>query len=317
MSTSDGRDKADLEVRIGPLALKNPVMTASGTYGYGNDIQPASTMARLGAVCTKGLSLKPRDGNPPPRIWETDCGMLNAIGLANMGMERFLKKILPDLKAHGVTVVANIFGECDDDFKALAGMVRGEEGISALELNISCPNVKKGGVLFGRDPALAAGITKNVIRAGGLPVIVKLTPAAENLQEVAKAVEEAGACAVTAVNTFRGMAIDPETGMPRLSTVIGGLSGPAIKPIALRMVYELYTAVSIPIIASGGIFSAGDALEYMMAGAAAVQTGTGNLIDPATPFRVLDGIADYCAEKQTSPAGLTGLTHRLVGSRRL
>ena len=317
MSTSNGRDSADLEVRIGPVTLKNPVITASGTYGYGNDIQPAATMARLGAFCTKGLSLKPRDGNPPPRIWETDSGMLNAIGLANMGMERFLEDVLPDLIAQGVTVVANIFAECDDDFRALAAMVRGEEGISALELNISCPNVKKGGVLFGRDPALAAGITDSVIRASGLPVIVKLTPAAQNLVEVARAVEEAGACAVTAVNTFRGMAIDPETGMPRLSTVIGGLSGPAIRPIALRMVYELYTAVAIPIIASGGIFSAADALEYLMAGAVAVQTGTGNLIDPATPFKVLDGIADYCGKKKTTPAELTGLTHRLVGSRRL
>jgi dihydroorotate dehydrogenase (NAD+) catalytic subunit len=302
----------DLTVTLGPVKLKNPVLTASGTYGYGNDIQPAQVMARLGAVCTKGLSLRPREGNPPPRIWETRAGMLNAIGLANMGIEAFLKDVLPELKGGGVTVFANIFSENEEEFDILARMLRGVEGIAAIELNVSCPNVKKGGLLLGKDPQLAAKITGKVASASGLPVFVKLTPEAENLTLVARAVLDGGASGVTAVNTFRGTAIDPATGKPRLSTVFGGLSGPAIKPVAMRMVFELYRDLGLPIIASGGIMTHEDAVEYMMAGASAVEVGTASFADPLAPFKILEGIEEYCRAGGTEPRRLTGLTHRVI-----
>ncbi len=250
----------DLGVSIGSLRLKNPVMTASGTYGYGHDVQPAALMARLGAVCTKGLSLKPRDGNPPPRIWETECGMLNAIGLANMGIEKFLGSVLPGLEKAGVTVIANIFAESEEDFVALAGLLQGAAGIAAVELNVSCPNVKQGGMLFGMDPKLTAKLTAEVASRCGRPVIVKLTPQAGDLLAVARAAQDAGASAVTAVNTFKAMAVDHETARPRLSTIFGGLSGPAVRPIVMRIVYELHGALSIPVIASGGIMTSRDAV---------------------------------------------------------
>jgi dihydroorotate dehydrogenase (NAD+) catalytic subunit len=277
----------DLAVSLGSLRLKNPVMTASGTYGYGHDVQPPALMEKLGALCTKGLSLKPRDGNPPPRIWETECGMLNAIGLANMGIEKFLGSVLPDLAGAGVTVIANIYGESEGDFEALAGMLRGVSGIAAVELNVSCPNVKLGGMLFGMDPGLTARLTAGVVERSGLPVIVKLTPQAGDLVAVARAAQDAGASAVTAVNTFKAMAVDSETARPRLSTVFGGLSGPAIRPIVMRIVYELYGALSIPIIASGGIMTSRDAVEYLMAGATAVQVGMASFLRPQDPFDVL------------------------------
>jgi dihydroorotate dehydrogenase (NAD+) catalytic subunit len=289
-------------------------MTASGTYGYGHDVQPAALMAQLGAVCTKGLSLKPRDGNLPPRIWETECGMLNAIGLANMGVEKFLGTVLPELEEAGVTVIANIYAESEGDFETLAGMLRGAAGIAAVELNVSCPNVKKGGMLFGTDPGLTARLTGRVAAASGLPVIVKLTPQAGDLLAVARAAQDAGASAVTAVNTFKAMAVDPETARPRLSTLFGGLSGPGIKPIVMRIVYELYGALSIPVIASGGIMSSRDAVEYLMAGAAAVQVGMASFLRPQAPFEVLSGLAEACAGKGMGPAELTGMTHRLVRS---
>jgi dihydroorotate dehydrogenase (NAD+) catalytic subunit len=291
----------DMSVRIGGLVLKNPVITASGTYGYG-DIQPVETMARLGAACTKGLSLRPREGNAPPRIWETEAGMLNAIGLANMGIEKFLGENLPALKAGGVTVIANIYGESEEDFASLA----------AIELNVSCPNVSRGGMLFGRDPSMTSRLTQRVAAASSLPVIVKLTPQAEDLAAVARAAEDAGAAAVTAVNTFRAMAIDPLTGRPRLSTVMGGLSGPAVKPIVMRMVYELAGALSIPVIASGGVMTGLDAVEYLMAGACAVQVGMASLLRPQAPFDILAQLEAHCREHRTSPAGLTGLTRRLL-----
>jgi len=303
---------ADLAVAIGGLALKNPVLTASGTHGYGHDIQPVAAMAQLGGVVTKGLSLRPRDGNPPPRLFETHGGMLNSIGLANMGVERFLREALPALRGAGVTVIANIFGESEEEFEELARMLGGGEGIGALELNVSCPNVKKGGVLFGKDPGAAARMTEAVVKRAAVPVIVKLTPEAGVL-EVARAVEGAGAAGVTAANTFRGMAIDPETGRPRLGALFGGLSGPAIKPIVLRIVYELSQALIVPVIASGGIMSATDAVEYLMAGATAVEVGTASFLDPAAPFTILRGVAEYCARKGVAARDLVGLTHRIVG----
>jgi dihydroorotate dehydrogenase (NAD+) catalytic subunit len=302
----------DLAVSLGSLRLKNPVMTASGTYGYGHDVQPPALMEKLGALCTKGLSLKPRDGNPPPRIWETECGMLNAIGLANMGIEKFLGSVLPDLAGAGVTVIANIYGESEGDFEALAGMLRGVSGIAAVELNVSCPNVKLGGMLFGMDPGLTARLTAGVVERSGLPVIVKLTPQAGDLVAVARAAQDAGASAVTAVNTFKAMAVDSETARPRLSTVFGGLSGPAIRPIVMRIVYELYGALSIPIIASGGIMTSRDAVEYLMAGATAVQVGMASFLRPQAPFDVLSGLSAYCVEKSMGPAELTGRTHKII-----
>ena len=301
----------DMSVRVGGLVLKNPVITASGTYGYA-DIQPVEAMAQLGAACTKGLSLRPREGNPPPRIWETEAGMLNAIGLANMGIERFLGESLPALKAGGVTVIANIYGESEEDFASLAALLGGAGGVSAIELNVSCPNVSRGGMLFGRDPSMTSRLTRKVAAASSLPVIVKLTPQAEDLAAVARAAQDAGAVAVTAVNTFRAMAIDPLTGRPRLSTVTGGLSGPAVKPIVMRMVYELAGALSIPVIASGGVMTGLDAVEYLMAGACAVQVGMAGLLRPQAPFDILAQLEAHCREHRTSPAALTGLTRRLL-----
>ena len=283
-----------LEVDLGPVRLKNPVMTASGTFGYGHDIQPASMNARLGAICTKGLSLEPRAGNPPPRIWETPSGMLNAIGLANMGVEAFLADVLPLLEREGVTVIANIFADSMEDFGRLAGRLAGTGGIAALELNVSCPNVKQGGIHFGRDPQLAAELTAHVSERSGLPVIVKMTPEAPDIGAVARACEQAGACALSAINTIRGMAVDVENARPRLATVYGGLSGPALKPVALRIVHELSRQVSIPICGIGGISSAEDALEFLMAGASAVQVGTACFLDPEAPFKVIDGLEAWC-----------------------
>ncbi len=270
---------ADLRVTLGSVTLKNPVLTAAGTYGYGHDIQPAATMARLGAICTKGLSLKPRAGNPPPRIRETRGGLLNAIGLENMGIEAFLKEVLPLLKKAGVTVFVNIFSEDEEEFAVLGRMLRGETAVTAIELNLSCPNVKRGGIAFGKDPQAIAKITSAVAATSNLPVFVKLTPEAPSITEAARAAISGGACGVTAVNTFRALAIDHATGRPYLSTIFGGLSGPAIKPIAMRMVFEIYRDLSVPIIASGGIVSAGDAIEYLMAGATAVGVGTASLAD--------------------------------------
>ncbi|MBW2260417.1 MAG: dihydroorotate dehydrogenase [Deltaproteobacteria bacterium] len=289
-----------LAVNLGPVRLKNPVMTASGTCGYGHDVQPAGLNASLGAICTKGLSLEPRQGNPPPRIWETPAGMLNAIGLANMGVEAFLADVLPLLEQAGVTVIANIFADSMEDFGRLAARLAKAGGIAALELNVSCPNVKQGGIHFGRDPDRAAELTAHVSERSGLPIIVKMTPEAPDIAAVARACEQAGACALSAINTIRGMAVDVERARPRLATVYGGLSGPALKPIALRIVHELSKQVSIPIVGIGGISSAEDALEFLMAGASAVQVGTATFLDPQAPFQVLAGLETWCTEHETT-----------------
>jgi dihydroorotate dehydrogenase (NAD+) catalytic subunit len=296
-----------LEVDLGPLRLKNPVLTASGTFGYGHDVQPASLNARLGAVCTKGLSLEPREGNPPPRICETPCGMLNAIGLANMGVEAFIADALPLLERAGVTVIANIFADSMDDFGVLASRLAEAGGIAALELNVSCPNVTQGGIHFGRDPDLAARLTEHVVERSGLPVMVKMTPEAPDIAAVARACEQAGACALSAINTIRGMAVDVERARPRLASVYGGLSGPALRPIALRIVHELSKQVSIPICGIGGISSTEDALEFLVAGASAVQVGTASFLDPRTPFAVIEGLERWCVEHDTT-------VRRIVGS---
>jgi len=294
-----------LDVDLGPLRLKNPVMTASGTWGYGHDVQPPSLSARLGAVCTKGLSLAPRPGNPPPRTWETPSGMLNAIGLANIGVEAFLAGVLPVLRASGVTVITNIFAESTDEFSRLAARLS-TPGVAGLELNVSCPNVDRGGIHFGRDPVTAAALTRAVRSASDLPIIVKMTPEAPDVTAVARACEEAGASAISAINTIRGMAVDVEARRPRLSTVSGGLSGPAIRPIAVRIVHEISRAVRIPVVGIGGIATARDALEFLVAGATAVQVGTASFIDPMAPLHVLEGIEEWCRSHSTTVRDIVG-----------
>ncbi len=296
----------DLSVQIGTIQLKNPVLTASGTFGYGLEFDDFFDVAELGGVCTKGLSLLPREGNPPPRICETAAGMLNAIGLANVGVEAFCRDKLPALHRRGVTVVVNIFATTVDDFVSLARRIDGEQGVAAIELNVSCPNVEEGGLEFGCDPVSAAKVTAAVRAATRLPLWVKMSPEAVDLKAVGLACQEAGADALTAINCIRGISIDARTRRPRLANRTGGLSGPALKPIALRMVWELSRAVSIPVIGIGGIATAEDAIEFLLAGASAIQVGTANFADPTASHKVLEGIAAFCAAEGVLPRELIG-----------
>jgi len=287
-----------LGVKIGPLALKNPVMTASGTFGYGLEFEPFVDLSRLGAVVVKGLSLEPRPGNPPPRIVETAGGMLNAIGLQNIGIRAFIQEKMPHLRQLGVTVLANIFGETVDEYRRVAATLDPVAGIAGIEVNISCPNVKKGGIAFGADPDMAADVTRQVRRETKLPLIIKLTPNVTDITEIAFAAEAAGADAISLINTVTGMSVDIETRRPRLANVTGGLSGPAIKPIAMRMVWQTAQALKIPIIGAGGIRTAADAIEFLIAGASAVEIGTANFINPSVTIDVLEGIQEYMARHQ-------------------
>jgi dihydroorotate dehydrogenase (NAD+) catalytic subunit len=295
----------DLSVDVGRLTLKNPVLTASGTFGYGLEYDDFFDVAELGGICSKGLSLEPRAGNPPDRIRETAAGMLNAIGLANVGVEAFCADKLPTLRARGVTVVANIFATTVDDFVRLAGRLDREPGVAAIELNVSCPNVAKGGIEFGVDPAAAARVTAACRAATRLPLWVKMSPEAD-VKAVGRACEEAGADALSAINTIRGLAIDVETWRPRLANRTGGLSGPALKPIAVRLVWELSHAVGIPVIGIGGIATAEDAIEFLLAGASAVQVGTASFADPLAAKKVLAGIDAYCARRGVAARELVG-----------
>lgn len=280
-----------------PLTFKNPVLTASGTFGYGVEFTPYGDLTRLGGIVVKGLSLKPRNGNPLPRIAETPCGMLNAVGLQNDGVEAFLKMRLPRLPWQETPVIANIYASSAAEFAELAERLSGEEGISALEVNISCPNVASGGVLFGQDPALAAEVTEAVKNhAGNKPVIVKLSPNVTDITLIAKAVEGAGADAVSCINTLTGMGVDLRTRKPLLANIVGGLSGPAIKPVALRCVWQVSRAVSIPVIGVGGICSAQDVLEFILAGAHAVEIGTMNFIRPDAAFHIAEELPTLCSE---------------------
>ncbi len=282
----------DLSVDIGGMRLRNPVMTASGTCGYGEELAPYMDLRRLGAIVVKGLSLKPRPGNPPPRMTEVPSGLINSIGLQNIGVEAFVRDKLPSLTDLGVPVIANIFGEDVEEYCLLARRLD-TSGVAAIELNISCPNVEKGGIEFGRIPEEAHDLVREVRRATGLPIITKLSPNVRDIKEMAMAVEEAGTDAISLINTIPAMAIDVERRRPRLSSIIGGLSGPAIRPIAVRMVWEAYQAVKVPIIGVGGIMGASDALEFVIAGACAVQIGTATFIDPAVCEKVLKGIEEY------------------------
>lgn len=298
ISDKRSAEAVGLGVKIGPLELKNPVMTASGTFGYGLEFEPFVDLSRLGAVVVKGLSLEPRPGNPPPRIVETAGGMLNAIGLQNIGIRAFIQEKMPHLRQLDATVLVNIFGETIDEYRRVAAMLDPVAGIAGIEVNISCPNVKKGGIAFGADPDMAADVTRQVRRETKLPLIIKLTPNVTDITEIAFAAEAAGADAISLINTVTGMSVDIETRRPRLANVTGGLSGPAIKPIAMRMVWQTAQALKIPVIGAGGIRTAADAIEFLITGASAVEIGTANFINPSVTIDVLEGIQEYMARHQ-------------------
>jgi dihydroorotate dehydrogenase (NAD+) catalytic subunit len=268
-------------------------MSASGTFGYGEEYSNFFDLRRLGAIVVKGISLKPRAGNPPPRLAETSAGMINAIGLENVGAERFLSAKLPFLHDLGVPVIVNIFGETIEEYGELAARLDGAPGIAALEINVSCPNVKQGGMVFGTDPAMTSRVVEAVRGATRLPVITKLTPNVTSISEIAKAAQDAGSDIISCINTVAAMSVDIFSRRPRLANVLGGLSGPAVKPIALRCVYEVTRAVECPIIGIGGITNATDALEFLLLGAGAVQVGTANFINPAVTVEIIEGIERF------------------------
>ncbi|MBP7342352.1 MAG: dihydroorotate dehydrogenase [Deltaproteobacteria bacterium] len=278
--------------------MKNPVMTASGTFGYGEEYADYVDLNRLGGIVVKGLSLKPRLGNPPPRIMETAGGMLNAVGLQNIGVEAFIAEKLPFLRRYDVAVIANIYGESYAEYAGVAKQLASAPGVHALEVNVSCPNVKQGGLSFGADPKAAAEVTRRVKAETDLPVIVKLTPNVTDITVIARAVEQAGADAVSLINTLTGLAIDLRTRKPHLKNVTGGLSGPAVKPVALRMVWQVAQSVSIPVVGMGGILSARDALEFMVAGANAVEVGTANFINPLATMEIVVGMQQYLKQNR-------------------
>ena len=288
----------DLSVTLkGPtqsLHLKNSVLTASGTFGYGMEFAPYGDLTSLGGIIVKGLSLLPRDGNPCPRIVETTAGMLNAVGLQNDGVEAFCKEKLPRLPWQHLPVIANLYATSPAEFGELAARLNEEEGVAALEVNVSCPNVKSGGILFGQDPKLAAAVTRAARDAApNKPLIIKLSPNVTDIALMARSVQDAGADMISCINTLSGMAVDVARRKPRLANVIGGLSGPAIKPVALRCVWQVCNAVNIPVIGLGGILTGRDALEFIMAGAAAVQVGTANFLDPKACTRITAEIAQW------------------------
>jgi dihydroorotate dehydrogenase (NAD+) catalytic subunit len=295
-----------LRTTLGPLVLDNPLINASGTFGYGVEYAGFVDVAKLGGVSVKGISLEPRPGNMPPRTAETSAGMLNSIGLANIGIDAFINDTMPQLRELGVTVIVNTFATSIEDFVELATRFENVEGIAALELNISCPNVHAGGMHFGVSGKAAAEVTGAVRAVTSLPLMVKLSPEAGDIAEVAQGVESAGADIITMINTIRGMVIDVDRQRPMLGQKMGGMSGPAIKPLGVRMVYEVFQQVSIPIIGMGGISSLRDVLEYMMAGSAAVQVGTANYAEPGISCRLIDELDAYCAERDISPADLVG-----------
>ncbi len=282
-----------LNTKIGSLELKNPVMTASGTFGYGTEYADFMDISRLGAIIVKGTTLNPRQGNPYPRMAETPSGMLNAVGLQNKGVDYFVDHIYPEVRKIQTAIIVNVSGSCIDDYVQTASIINTLDDIPAIELNISCPNVKQGGMAFGVKPESAAQVVSAVRKVYNKTLIVKLSPNVTDITEIARAVEGAGADSVSLINTMLGMAIDAEKRRPILSTITGGMSGPAVKPVALRMVWQTAKAVKIPVIGLGGICSATDAVEFLLAGASAVQIGTANFIDPSISEKVVDGIEEY------------------------
>jgi len=282
-----------LNTKIGSLELKNPVMTASGTFGYGTEYADFMDISHLGAIIVKGTTLNPRQGNPYPRMAETPSGMLNAVGLQNKGVDYFVDHIYPEVRKINTNIIVNVSGSCIDDYVQTASIINTLDDIPAIELNISCPNVKQGGMAFGVKPESATQVVSAVRKAYDKTLIVKLSPNVTDITEIARAVEAAGADSVSLINTMLGMAIDAEKRKPILSTITGGMSGPAVKPVALRMVWQTAKAVKIPIIGLGGICSATDAVEFLLAGASAIQIGTANFIDPSISEKVIDGIEAY------------------------
>jgi dihydroorotate dehydrogenase (NAD+) catalytic subunit len=302
----------DLSVRIGSLELKNPVMTASGTFGYGEEYAEFLDLSSLGAVVVKGLSLLPKEGNPPPRIVETASGMLNAIGLQNIGIERFIEEKIPFLRTYDTKVIVNFFGDSIDEYVAAAERLSSVEGIHALEMNISCPNKQTGWCIFGTDPRVTTQVVGAVRKATKLPLIVKLSPNVTDISLMARVAVDAGADALSVINTLTGMVIDIRTRKPKLANRTGGLSGPAIKPVAVRMVYEVFEAVKVPVVGMGGIMHADDAIEFLLAGATAVGVGTANFVNPRATIDILDGIMTYMKDEKVEDINLLrGAAHAI------
>ena len=289
--------KPDLSTNIGGLELQNPVMTASGTFGYAREFDHLVDLNRIGGIIVKGLSLKPTKGNPPPRIVETPSGMLNAIGLENVGIEAFISEKLPFLERLTPPVIANIYGKMEEEYEQLAARINEVENIAAIEVNISCPNVNAGGMVFGVDPKAAFRVVQGVRAQTGKPLIVKLSPNVTDITEIALAVQDAGADCLSLINTITALVVDIETRRPRLANITGGLSGPAIKPVAVRMVWQVAKVAKIPVIGIGGIMKAEDALQFFIAGASAVQVGTANFINPRVTTDVIDGLETFLAER--------------------
>src|SRR5579863_4952309 len=295
-----------IDTEVAGIHFQNPVLTASGTFGYGQEFAHIIDLNQLGGIAVKGISAEPMPGNPPPRIYETGSGMLNAIGLQNVGARKFLEEKLPFLRTLRTRCIVNVFGYSTEDYVRAIETLNAGDGIDAYELNISCPNTSCGGMVYGNDPRLTEEVVGASKRVARFPLFVKLSPNVTDITVLARAAESAGADALTLVNTFVGMAIDIEARTPRVSNITAGLSGPAIKPVALRMVYQVARAVRIPIIGIGGISTSEDALEYIIAGARAVQIGTANFYAPETSMRVVRGIQDYCQRKRLHLAQVTG-----------
>lgn len=292
-----GPEAPDLRVTLAGIPLANPVLAASGTFGYGREMARWFDLRLAGAIVTKGTTLEPRAGNPPPRIAETPAGLLNSIGLENPGVEAVVREEIPFVRQFGVPVIVNIAGETVEEYAALAARLEGVEGVSALEINVSCPNVRAGGMLFGADPASTAAVVRAVRAATRLPLLVKLTPAAADVVAVARAAREEGADGLTLINTLKGLAIDLRRRRPVLGAVTGGLSGPAIKPVALRVVWEVAGAVDLPVVGCGGVMTGRDAAEFLLAGATAVAVGSATLVDPLAIPRIVRELAAWLAEE--------------------
>lgn len=293
----------DLSVGIGKIKFSNPVLVASGTFGYGEEYGSIIDLNKLGGIITKSITFNPREGHPPPRTCETPSGMLNAIGLTNVGVKRFIKEKLPFLRRLRTRIIVNVAGSTVEEYVEVVRKLEGKKGIDLLEINISCPNVKEGGIAFGSKPESAYKCIKAVKENTSFPVIAKLSPNVSDIAEIALVVEEAGADAVSLINTLVGMAIDFENKKPRLSNVTGGLSGPAVKPVALAMVWKTAQKVKIPIIGLGGIMNTQDALEFLLAGASMIQIGTGNFVDPECSVKIVEGLKKYCEEKRIKRIG--------------
>jgi len=286
----------DLKVKVGKVTFKNPVLVASGTFGYGEEYSELFDLNQLGGIVTKSITLNPREGNPPPRTCETPSGMLNSIGLANVGVESFVKEKLQFFRKFKTKVIVNVAGSTRDEYLKVVEKLNRAKGIDMLEMNISCPNVKEGGMAFGSDPESAYRCVKSIRFATDYPLLTKLTPNVKDIVEIAQAVEEAGTDCISLINTLVGMAVDSKTKKPLLKTVTGGLSGPAIKPVALAMVWKVSQKVEIPVVGIGGITNAQDALEFLLAGASLIQVGTANFVDPRTSIKIIQGLEKYCYE---------------------